>query len=131
MRVLVGIYAWTVTLAFGAAVLDVVYAAQLRGGSTAGAGEAADALLGLTALAVLVGVGAIAASWDRKPAVALLVASLAIILVGLPAAALLAGVVGDVEQASGVRVGPWLRLGGGGLASVLAFAGLWASWRRD
>jgi hypothetical protein len=34
-----------------------------------------------------------------------------------------------VERSVGVAIGPWLRLGTSGLASVLAFLGLHESWR--
>lgn len=129
---LIGLYAWTVTVAFGAILLDVVYASQVRRGSPAAMAEAGDVLLGLAALTVLaaiVAVAAIAASWELKPARYLLVASLVVVVASLLTPALLSDVVRDAERALGVRVGPSVRLGEAGLASILAFAGLRASWR--
>ena len=126
---LAGLYAWTVTIAFGAVLLDVVYAAQFPSDATVVPAEVSDFLLGVAALTVLAGIGAIAASWGWKPARYLLVASLLVVVVGLLTPALLSGLARDAESALGVRIGPWVRLGECGLASILAFIGLWESWR--
>jgi hypothetical protein len=79
-----------------------------------------DLLLAIAALAVLTGIGAVAGTWGRKPARYLLLASLAVVVVGVLTPALVADIVRDAEGALGVRVGPWVRLGEGGLASTLA-----------
>jgi hypothetical protein len=124
----VGVYAWAATVALGATLLDVVYAAQPDGGSTAVPAEAGDLLLALWAGTVVIAIAAVVASRGNRQAQLLLVASLAVVLVGMliPAAS---GLGVDVEQSIGIRVGPWLRLGVTALPSILAFAALWACWR--
>jgi hypothetical protein len=127
---LVGLYAWTVTVAFGAALVDVVYAAQMQGDSIVALAEASDFLLGVVLLTVLAAIGAIVASWEWKPSRNLLVASLLVLVAGLLTPALLSDIIRNAEGALGVRVGALVRLGEGGLASILAFIGLWESWRK-
>ena len=119
---LVGGYAWTVAVAFGAALLDVVHASPAGGSAPAGESEAADVLLALIALAIATGLGALAASADRPLVRGALLASLGILVGSLFAPSLLGGFVGAADGA-----GSWLRLGLAGLASLLAFVGLWAS----
>jgi hypothetical protein len=126
---LVGLYAWTVTVAFGAVLLDIVDATQVPRSSAAVLAEGSDLLLGLASLTVLAGIGAIAASWEWKPARYLVVASLVVVVAAVLTPAVLSDVIQEAERALGVRVGPWVRLGAGGLASILAFVGLRESWR--
>jgi hypothetical protein len=127
---LVGLYVWTVTTMFGATVVDVVYAAQVPGRATGAQAEVADFLLVLAGLTVLAAIAAVAASWEWTPARWPIVASLAFVVLGLVGPALLLDVVREAETASGVRLGPWLRVGFAGLASLLAFLGPWAYWRK-
>ena len=119
---LVGGYAWAAAVAFGAALLDVVHASPAGGSAPAGESEAADVLLALIALAIATGLGALAASADRPLVRGALLASLGILVGSLFAPSLLGGFVGAADGA-----GSWLRLGLAGLASLLAFVGLWAS----
>jgi hypothetical protein len=125
----VGLYAWTATVAFGAVLVDVVYAAQASTGATSVPGEAADLQLGVVAVTLLMAIGAVAVSWDRRPARDPLLASLVVVVAALVTPLVLSGPVGDAEAALGVRIGPWLRLGVAGLASVLAFVGVRGAWR--
>jgi hypothetical protein len=127
---LVGLYAWIVAMAFGASLLDVVYAAHVPGDSTVDLGEVSDLLLGITALTVLAAIGAITASWGWKTARYLLVASLVVVVAELLTPAVLSQLVRDAEGGLRISIGPWVRLGESLLASVLAFVGLWQSWRR-
>lgn len=124
---LVGLFAWTATVAFGATLLDVADAAG--DGSTSTSSEAVDLLLAITAVTILTGIAAIAATRDRPRTRAFLAASLAVLVIGLLTPAFLSGIVDDVARSTDVRVGPWIRLGEGALVSVLAFVGLWTSWR--
>ncbi len=126
---LVGLYAWTVTMAFGATLLDAVYASRIATDSPLILAGVGDFLLGVAALSVLFALAAIAASWELKPARYLLVASLVVVVIGLLTPALLSETIRDAERALGLRVGPWVRLGESGLASILAFIGLRAFWR--
>lgn len=111
---LVGLYAWTVTMAFGVTLVDVVYAAQLSDLSAVIQGEVRDFLLGLTALTLLTATTAVAAAWGWAPARYPVVASLAVLVIGLLTPALLSDAIRDVEGALTLRVGPWVRLGEGG-----------------
>jgi hypothetical protein len=126
---LVGLYAWTVTLAFGATLIDVVDAGPIPSGPSAVPSEAGDLLLAISALAVLTGIGAVMGSWGSTLASYVLVASLAVAVVGLLTPTLVGGIISDAERALEVRIGPWVRVGEGGVASILAFVGLWESWR--
>lgn len=127
---MVGFYAWVVTAAFGATLMDVAYAAQVAGDRAVVLGDVSDLLLAVTAMTVVVAIGAIAVCWGRKRARNLLIASLAVVAVGLLTPILLSGIVRGAEDLLDLRVGPWVRLGEAGLASILAFAGLWESWRK-
>lgn len=119
---LVGGYAWAAAVAFGATLLDVVDASSTSASATSGRSEAADLLLVLTSLAIVTGLGAVAAAGDRPLARGALLASLGILVLSLFAPALLIGIVGEAAGA-----GSWVRLGLAGLTSLLAVVGLWAS----
>ncbi len=91
--------------------------------------EMRDVLLGVAALTVLTAVTAIAAVWDWENARYLLVASFAVVVISMLTPMILSGVIGDAEETVGVRLGAWVRIGEAALASILAFLGLWESWR--
>lgn len=93
-------------MAFGAVLLDVVYATQIPVTSPLVRTEVSDILLVVAGLTVFAAIGAIAASWGRKTARYLFVASLAVVMVGLQTPALLSGIIRDADSALGVRVGP-------------------------
>jgi hypothetical protein len=114
---------------FGAVLIDVVYANLMSTSAPEVLAEVRDFLLVLAAVAVLTAIGAIAAAWDHKPARYALVASFVLVVFAVLAPAILSGIIDEAERALGVRVGPWLRIGDAGLASVLAFVGLRESWR--
>jgi hypothetical protein len=122
---LVGFYAWIVAVSCGAILLDVVYARLAADVVT----DVRDLLLGIVAVTIVAGVGAVAAAWTFAAPRYLLLASVVLVVVEPLVPALLSGVVRDAEGALGVAIGPWIRIGGSGLASVLAFFGLWAFGR--
>ena len=122
-----GLYAWIAALLLGATLLDVLYASQVP----ADLEEPRDLLLVITGVALLVGAGAVAASWRSAAVRSLLLVSLALVLAGLVAPALLARPVEDLEAAVGFRVGHWIRLAMGGAASLLALVASWEAWRRS
>jgi hypothetical protein len=126
---LVGLYAWTVTVMLGAVLIDVVWASQMSTDAPEVAAEVRDFLLVLAAMPAVTAIGAIAVSGDHKPAGYPLVASFVLVVFAVLAPVFLSGIIGEVDRALGVRVGPWLRIGDAGLASILAFVGLRASWR--
>lgn len=123
----VGLYAWIAALLLGATLLDVLYASQVA----ADLEEPRDLLLVITGVALLVGAGAVAASWRSAAVRSLLLVSLALVMAGLVAPALLARPVEDLEAAVGFRVGPWIRLAMSGAASLLALVASWEAWRRS
>lgn len=124
-RLIVATYAWVATVLFGAIALDVAYARA----ASAELADVRDLLLGIVAVAIVAGIGAVAASWTWERTRYLLLASLVLVIAELLAPALLSGVVGEAEASSGFSVGPWIRLAGGAGASLLAFAGLLVSDR--
>jgi hypothetical protein len=126
MLVLPAAYAWLAAVLLGAILLDATWAA---GAGEAG-GEAGDLLLGITGLTIVAGIGAVAASWTER-APWLFLVSLLLVVGELLAPALFSQLVPDAQSATGVRIGPWIRLGGIWSASVLALLGLRESWRRS
>lgn len=120
-----GGYAWLSAVLTGTILADIVRAA---GGDQAPS-EAADVLLLLWGMTVLAGLGALVSAWTRPRTAVLLLISLTLVGAEVVVAVVLGPIVGDVESAVGVRMGPWLRLGASAAASLAAFAGWWASER--
>jgi hypothetical protein len=127
-----GLYASLATLLLGQTVVDVLAAAGALGSDRAAQPGTADRLLLLTGLAILAGLAASAASAAsaaRGRAPAWFGASVVLLLLGLFVPPLLAGPIGELEQASGHALGPWIRVAIMLLATVLAWAGLWTTRR--
>jgi hypothetical protein len=114
----VGLYAWAVTVFFGAVLLDVAYSRAAP--EAAAAADGRDLLLLVGGSALLVGLGAVAASWDAPTARALLIASLVVVSLEFVVAPLAPRLVDDLADTG---IGSWLRLAIDGSASLLAFVG--------
>ncbi|MDH4208461.1 MAG: hypothetical protein OEV76_06275 [Anaerolineae bacterium] len=117
----VGLYAWVVTVFFGAVLLDVVYSNMVPEAATAFS-AVADFLLRIGAVTVLAALAAIVLSWKSGIARTFFIASLAVIslefLIPMFFSQLLQDTQGSV-LASGTRIAI------SGLGSILAFVGLW------
>jgi hypothetical protein len=122
---IVASYAWIVAVLFGAILLDAAYA-RLATGDPA---DVRDLLLAIVAVVIVAGIGAVVVSWGRGVASVLLLISVALVGAELLAPAILSVMVDDIERAFGFGIGPWIRLGGIGTASVLAFVGWWLACR--
>jgi hypothetical protein len=125
---LVGAYTWIVVAAFGAVLLDVVYASGIRAALEPSQAarlfnEPADFLGLLFGVSIVAAVAALAAAWHTK-ARNFLIGS-ALIVLGTPFVAVLVGPVLAETQA-----GSWLRIALSGAASVLGLFGLGNVYRR-
>jgi len=117
----VGLYAWLAALLFGAIIVDIAYS-RLVPEEAAAFSDVADFLLLIGFITFLDGLVAIAFSWKSKFARALLIASLLAFsfefIIPIFASQLMAhGLINNV--------GPWLRFIPVGLASILAFFGIY------
>ena len=125
---LMGFYAWIVTLAFGAALIDSIYARSLAESTTVTAvarafSEAADFQQLPMALAVVVGIGALVMVAQKPLARYLVIASLALTLAPLPVVMLF----GDLAARAGAGTGLRVVLSAGAslfaMAATVAFLG--------
>jgi hypothetical protein len=123
-----GLYAWSTAFVAGLTLADVLFASTRSVPPTAGS-AVADLLLEVVAVLVMLGLLATASVWDRPRVRAPLLASLAIVVIGSFTPLLLGGVADAAERSLGVSIGPALRLGEVGLASVAAFVGFWRAMR--
>jgi hypothetical protein len=124
--VFVGFYPWVTAVFFGGILLDIVYANLLRGiygssESTAVFSDVADFLLLIGAVAVLAAIVAILFSWGSKVVSSLFIASLLILGLEFLGPLLLIPFIQNMET---LNIGPLLRILPSGLASALAFIGL-------
>ena len=126
---LVGLYAWLVTLALGATAFDIAAASAVVTSATPPPAEAADLMLSLMAVTTVAGLAAVGAAWPRRSARYLVAASIVVVAVGLFTPALLGSAIDAAQVSTGLRVGASVRLAEAGLASILAFVGLRAAWR--
>lgn len=117
----VGVYAWIVTVFFGAVLLDVIYS-TLLGAPTADPvisevfSGVSDFLLRIGFITVLAALSAIGFSWKSKDARMFFIASLAVLFIEFLAPSFLS------EET--LNSGYWIRLSINGTASVLAMFGL-------
>ena len=81
-RIVVGLYAWLASVAFGAAWLDLVYARAVPA-SEAAFSRVADLLLMISAASVLAALAALVLAWSWRQVRSLLTASLALVILGL------------------------------------------------
>jgi hypothetical protein len=115
----VGLYAWLAAISFGLVLLDIVYARVVPEEATA-LSEAADFLLLVDVITVLVALGAIGLSWNSRAARYFLVASLAVTILGFLAYMLLSPFL---QESSSLGTG--IRIILAGSVSVLAFMGFY------
>lgn len=128
------LYAWSVAVFFGAALLDVVYSKLLDNARDSVAqsvlGEASDFLLILGAFSVMAALAAIGFTWSIRPATYLFAASLAVLLSEFLSPIALFPLLGTLPDSSIMVVGPILRLVPIALASLLALGALRISFRQ-
>jgi hypothetical protein len=125
-----GLYTWVVSAYFGAILLDIVYAnlaLNLIDSRETGTlfSEVSDFLLFISIFPILAAIGAIGSSWSIKTARNLFIASTLIVLIGFLAPPMLFPLILNLQANLGINVGPWVRLVGSALPSILAFVGLW------
>lgn len=125
---LVGLYAWVAAVYLGGILLDKVYANYLKGilGSSERAmvfSEISDALLCIGFVMVITAIGAIAVSWKLRIARNLFIASLLAFSFEflIP---ILSSFVRNTQELSRLRLLP------SGIASILAFIGLYKYYRQ-
>jgi hypothetical protein len=122
----IGLYAWMLTVFFGMVLLDMIYSRLV-----AGAGDAfskvSDFLLVIGFITLLLSVAAIVSSWKSKAGRVLLIASLLVMLFEFLIPVVFSSFV---RNDAGLAIGPWLRLLPTGLASILAFIGLYKCFQR-
>ena len=126
-NIVVGFYAWVLTLSFGAVLIDIMYA-NLAPGAAAAFSEAADFLLLIAAVTVMAAIAAIGLSWPSRAARNTLIASLAIIIFGAFIPLLSAGLFPGLP---GSRLSEVIRIAISGVPSILAFYGLVQLSRRS
>jgi hypothetical protein len=115
------------TISFGMVLFDILFA-NLAPDATLAFKKAADLLLWISLITLLSALAAIAFSWKTATARNLLIASLIISLSEflIPAVVSLL-----VQNTNGLAIGPWLRIIPGGVATILAFMGLYYYYRRQ
>ena len=125
---LVGIYAWLAAVFLGGSLLDKVYAIYLKGilgasESTMVFSEISDILLCIGFIMVISAIGAITASWKSKVARNLFIVSLFAFSFEflIP---ILSTFTKNLQDLS------WMRLLPSGLASILAFIGMYKYYRQ-
>jgi thiol:disulfide interchange protein len=125
---LVGIYTWITAVFLGGTWLDKVYANQLNGvlGASESAlvfSEVSDTLLYIGFVMVIFAIGAIAVSWQYGAARNLFIASLLVLSLEL-IIPLLSTLTKNTQDLS------WARLLPSGIASILAFTGMYKYYRQ-
>jgi hypothetical protein len=131
-RIVGGVYSWTITIYFGAVLLDVVYSRLLNSslgtGAQAAYNEVSDLLLLIGGFALLAGFLAIGLSWDVPAARNLFATSLLVVLVPeLLTVMVLFPLSRTSPEAPILAYGPLIRLGPIGLGSVIGFLAF-GSW---
>lgn len=129
---IVGVYSWVTAVFFGGILLDIVYANLISGtlgafGSTAVFSEVSDVLLRIGFVTILAAIGAIAFSWKTTVARNLFIASLFIISFEFLIPVFFSRFIQSVQE---LNIDPWLRIIPSGLASALAFVGLYNYYRQ-
>lgn len=114
------LYAWAVTIFFGAVLMDALYSSQVPQ-AAAGFTAVSDLLLPAGLVTFLAALGAIASAWKPGAGRYFFLASLAVFLLefGIPL------VFSQLKTGPGAGLTSLLRIGIHGLASLLAFAGLY------
>jgi hypothetical protein len=117
----VGLYAWLAAMFFGAIVFDIAYS-RFAPYRAAAFSDAADFLLLIGFVTFLAGLFAIAFSWKSKFARTLFIASLLAFSFEIIIPIFFSQLFANVQIND---VGPWLRITPVGLASILAFFGIY------
>jgi hypothetical protein len=124
----VGLYTWVAAVFWGGILLDKVYVHNLKGGlgsseSAMVFSEVSDALLCIGSIMVLSAIGAIAVSWKSRIARNLFIFSLFAYSFEflIP---ILSSLFKNTQELS------WIRLLPSGIASILAFIGLYKYYRQ-
>jgi hypothetical protein len=104
-----GIYAWILTLAFGATLVDGIYARALSDNASVAAvtrafNEAADFQQLPLAVGVMTGIAALVMASDKPLVRYLVIASLALTLAPLPIMLLLGDLMADAGAGHGLRL---------------------------
>ena len=130
-HLIAGLYAWTISTFFGAILLDIVYSniasSALSPSETATMfSEGADFLLLIGTLTILAAIGVIGSSWSLGSVRNLFIASIScVIMIEFLTPILFFSLFQKLQINLGLNVGPWVRLIGSALSSILAFVGLW------
>ena len=129
----IGFYAWVIAVFFGGILLDIVYSNRLQDileplESTTVFSDVADILLLPGFVTVLAAIGAIAFSWHSRAARNLFIASLLFVLFEFLIPVFFFPFIQYVEN---LNIGSWLRIIPSGLASILAFIGLYKFYRQE
>jgi hypothetical protein len=124
----VGLYAWVAAVFFGGILLDKVYSNYLKGilgssESTMVFSEIADTLLCIGIVMVISAFGAIAVSWNSRIARNLFIAS----LLAFSFEFLIPIFSSFIKNTQDLA---WIRLFPSGMASILAFIGLYKYYRK-
>jgi hypothetical protein len=117
---LIGVYVWIITIAFGMVLLDSLYANLVPAAHTTSS-EVSDFLLLIDFGVLLAALAAIAAAWKIVTARGLLFASLLAFTFEFLIPVLVSVFVKDAQ---GLTIGPWLRIIPSGAASILALFGM-------
>jgi len=121
---IVGFYAWIVTVFFGAVLLDISYA-RLVPEATAAFSEVSDFLLIIYFVTLVAAVGAIAFSWKSSVARAYFIASLVILVLEL----LVPLFFSQLNDKPGSGLATTIRILINGMASILALLGLYKIYK--
>jgi hypothetical protein len=127
---LIGLYAWIVSIFFGAILMDIVYSRaasiDLDPFDTATLfSQGADFLLLLSTLTLLAGVAAIIFTWSYPSPRNLLIASLFFVAAELFIPPSFGSFLFRLQTAWGIHIGTWVRLVESVFSSILAFISLW------
>jgi hypothetical protein len=119
----VELYTWMITIFFGTILLDIVYS-KLVPEASAAFSEVSDFLLLIGFVTILAAVGAIALSWKSSIARNLFIASLISVSFEFLIPVFLSQFLKNAQGLSWVRILP------SGMASILAFIGLYKYYRQ-
>ena len=128
---LAGLYAWIVSVYFGAILLDIVYSRFASdvlkpSETTAMFSQVADLLIFMGMVTILAAICAIVSSWNLHSARNLFIASILLFAsIEFLVPILFSWLIQTVQTNLGLNIGTWFRFISSGLSSVLAFAGLW------
>jgi hypothetical protein len=118
---LIGLYAWVLAISFGMVLLDILYT-RLVPGATFAFSEVSDFLLLISLVTLIAAIVAIAFSGKSKAVRSFIIASQLILLLEILIPAFF--YMFKLNEQS-LAIGPWIRIILSGVASILAFIGLY------